>query len=751
MRKPVKLPGLARGVNRRSPLSNWFPPQVERRIASLPGGRAGTRRRLADLVLVVLAVLGPGVPLRTAAAQDESRRVVRGLRFEGNHALGAQTLERAIGTTNSSWFARAWPVRWIGLGQKRYFDETEFRRDVLRLQVLYKRSGFPDVQVDTLVRRTDHDVFLTFRITEGRPILVDSLEITGLDSVPRWVRRAALVDLPLRQGDVFNRYLMQATADSITQRLQNRGYPGATVYTSFESTREGYRAHVTLDVQPGHPAVFGAVRVEGTRRLDPAVARDLLVARPGRRYSEDELIQSQRNLYKSDLVRSATVAIDSADYQPGQDSVPLVVRLSESPPYRVTASTGYATTECFRAAAAWTARNFLGRGRLFELSGQASRLGVGRPFDFGAERNICSASAEDTIGSAKFNYQLSATVRRPAFLSPNNALALSLFGERRSEFKVYLRQDVGASVEFTHETPRRRMPLSLTYSLSYGSTEATAASFCAFFNACTPDVIDQLRQRRLLAALTARARRQRTNSPIDPSRGYNTTFEVTYASKLIGSSPLQQFTRLLADAAWYRPLGRDVVLTWRLRGGLIFSPTVAVGSQTNAFVPPEQRFYAGGPNDVRGFPRNELGPIVYVVSQSALQAAGSVDALSPDSVQVAPTGGNTLVVANVELRLPSPVFPSRTRLAAFVDAGSLWERGRTDLVPARLRITPGVGVRVGTPLGPARLDVAYNPYLLPPGALYQTDPAGGLTLVQDRFQLRQGRRFTFQFSVGQPF
>ena len=59
----------------------------------------------------------------------------------------------AISTTNSSWFARAFLIRSLGLGEKRTFDEQEFKRDVVRLVVLYRRSGYPQVQIDTLVRR----------------------------------------------------------------------------------------------------------------------------------------------------------------------------------------------------------------------------------------------------------------------------------------------------------------------------------------------------------------------------------------------------------------------------------------------------------------------------------------------------------------------------------------------------------------------------------------------------------------------
>jgi outer membrane protein insertion porin family len=702
----------------------------------------------------LVTLIGLAAP-RPAPAQAPLR-VVRQLKFEGNASIDKATLAAAIGTTKSTWFATSPLVRWLGLGAKRYFDETEFRRDVLRLEVLYKRSGFPDVVVDTVVRRTDRDAYVTFRIKEGRPVLVTAFAINGLDSLPERARTRLLLDLPLHQGDVFNRYYMQATADSIALRLKNRGFPEAAVYAGFVSNREQYTADVTLDVAPGQRARFSSIRVEGVQRLDSAVVRNLLVARPGRPYSRDELFQSQRNLYKSDLVRSATVAIDSANYTPG-DSVPLLVRVGESPPFRLRAGVGYATTECFRTRADWTVRNFFGQGRVFDLAGNISGIGVGRPFGFGLGSNLCSVAAEDSIGSVRFNYTLSATVRRPAFLSPNNTLSLTAFAERRAEFKVYVRSDIGTTIEVARETPRRLYPVSLGYTISYGSTEATPASFCAFFNACTPDVIAQLQQRRLLAALTGRISRPRANSPIDPTRGSNATLEVTYASKLIGSSPLQQFTRVLADAAWYRSLGGDVVLTWRLRGGLIFSPTVTLGTQTNtAFVPPEQRFYAGGPNDVRGFGRNQLGPVVYVVTSTALARAGTPDKLSPDSVQVSPTGGNTLAVGNVELRLPSPIFPGRMRLAAFVDAGMLWERSQTDIAPARLRLTPGLGLRIATPLGPARLDVAYNPYALLPGALFKTDSTGALTKVQDGFSVDRrshlfGIPLTVQFSVGQPF
>ena len=113
------------------------------------------------------AALALALAAAPAVAQAQNGdRVVRKLDFEGNKAIADEVLATAIATTNSSWFARAFLFRWLGLGEKRYFDEQEFRRDVVRLDVFYRRSGYPHVQVDTAVRRTAQNVYITFKVVE---------------------------------------------------------------------------------------------------------------------------------------------------------------------------------------------------------------------------------------------------------------------------------------------------------------------------------------------------------------------------------------------------------------------------------------------------------------------------------------------------------------------------------------------------------------------------------------------------------
>jgi outer membrane protein assembly factor BamA len=147
------------------------------------------------------------------------------------------------------------------------------------------------------------------------------------------------------------------------------------------------------------------------------------------------------------------------------------------------------------------------------------------------------------------------------------------------------------------------------------------------------------------------------------------------------------------------------VFAWRIHAGAILPRNIDLSGQQVGYVPPDQRFYGGGPNSVRGYGLNEMGPRVYVISDTSNAALVDSTAAPENKVWrgvfTAPTGGNTLIVLNAELRLPSPVLPQRMRLGIFVDAGQVWERGSEAFPISGLRITPGAGVRFATPLGPS--------------------------------------------------
>src|SRR5690606_36520867 len=136
--------------------------------------------------------------------------------------------------------------------------------------------------------------------------------------------------------------------------------------------------------------------------------------------------------------------------------------------------------------------------------------------------------------------------------------------------------------------------------------------------------------------------RDRSNSVLDPTEGYVLRAGLGWATSAVGSQVT--FLRGVAEGAAYEPFGSGSVLALHPRLGSFFgTASLAPGSE---FIPPEERFFAGGATTVRGYNRNELGPGVYIASGPAFT--------DTTTITFSPTGGTRLLVANAEVRFPAP-------------------------------------------------------------------------------------------------
>ncbi len=711
-------------------------------------------RQLRALAAVLLVAVSAAAPL-PLAAQQEQQRVVRGLSFEGNHALDDYTLSTAISTSNSSWFARAFLIRSFGLGEKRSFNELEFRRDVIRLLLLYRQSGYMNAVVDTIVRREDRDVYVTFRIYEGEPVRLTKLDVLGFDSVGNVA--ALKRSLPLQVGDPFNRFLFQASADTIVSGLRNRGYPFGTVLRNFDVDAAALTAQATLEAVPGPQVRIGEVVITGADQVDTATVRRMLSVKPNDWFRQDQLYQTQRDLYGLGMFRSVNVVLaDTVPPPPGDSTVRVLVRVSDAPHHRIRIGGGYGSIDCFRFQGGWTAYDFFGGARTLDLTGQLSKIGAGFPTDAGFRENVCRFLRDDQTSDTA-NYNATVTLRQPAFLSPRHTASFAVFAERRSEFKAYTRQAIGSNLGVTFNA-RRDVPVTVGYSYSVGRTTADPAVYCSVFLLCNASDQGFLANRRAFGAVRISGIRGRVNSVLDPSGGSLMQITLVHASRYVLSDSLYEFNRGELDVAKYYSLSRRSVLAWRIRGGTILPQRITLLGKPTRFVPPDQRFYAGGPNSVRGYALNELGPRVYVTDSIEVQGTDT----SYRNLHASPTGGNTVFTANLELRVATPIFPERVRLGLFVDVGQVWERGDTLTPVSGVRVTPGLGLRFITPLGPVRLDATYNGYPQEPGPLYLlnttnksltavTDTAGNQVTLRPTVPRGFWRRVVVQFAVGQAF
>ncbi|HMA24303.1 MAG TPA: BamA/TamA family outer membrane protein, partial [Gemmatimonadaceae bacterium] len=393
--------------------------------------------------------------------------------------------------------------------------------------------------------------------------------------------------------------------------------------------------------------------------------------------------------------------------------------------------------DCFRVNALYTDKNFLDAGHHLELTGRVSKLGYGEPTRSPATRNLCYRSLldQDSVASSKLNYYTGATVREPTLFGTHWVPSYSLYTERRGEWKAYLRTtEVGGQFSATRNVGIG-MPFRVGYTFEVGRTLAEPAVLCAQFSRC--DALQQadVQKRLRLAVASAALQRIRTDNPVEPTRGYVIGGEVRGSSRRIGSDPSLQFLKGTADGSWYHKLHSRVVFAGRVRGGIIGGG--ASQDSGAKLPPPQERLYAGGATSVRGFQQNELGPLVYLISRSDLDSVKFTDPTAAAYAWVAkpgvrafrsiPVGGNFLFVANAELRVRDPFFPALLEYVPFLDAGTVQQVGAHNLTLSRLSYTPGLGIRVFSPIGPIQLNVGYNPYGGRPGTAYFASPVDART------------------------
>lgn len=690
--------------------------------------------------LVSLAMLLPASSARGQECAPGDRQV-RSLQFVGNRTFPDDKLSLYVTTTPSSFARRHFRI----IGTKRCYPVNGLGPDVANLKAYYGANGFYDARVDTVVRSVGKDVVdVTFRIDEGPPMRLDSLEITGLDSV----RDSARVtrDLALMVGGRFGRLQMGTDIDSITSRLRNVGYPRAEVFSAYNTHTQTHTAEVRLDVETGPLSRIGAIHVNSTSQsggppeIDTAVVRHLLGFSSGDRYSDDALLNGQRNLYNLGTYRHVGVEPDSANRADSLTDVNVDLREDYLHQYDI--DEGWATLDCFRVNAQYTDKNFLEQARRLDLTARLSKIGYGSPLASAETRNLCYRPQldQDSIASSKVNYRLSAAMRQPTLFGTHWVPAYSAYTERRGEYRAYLRTTyVGGDASATRNIGVG-MPLRVGYTMELGKTEAQPATLCAVFFRCTVEEQDALERTLRLAVASVSLQRNRVDSPIEPTTGYTIGGELRGAAKFIGSDPSEQFAKGTVDMAGYKALGRSVVAAFRISGGLVRAPSDTNGSR----VPPQERLYAGGSNSVRGFGQNLMGPLVYLMDSTKftvthIDSVTSVYVLKQADEQPSktpiPVGGNAVFVFNAELRVRDPFFPDLIEYVPFVDGGQVWSQipnvKNFHLLKSVL-VTPGLGIRISTPVGPIQLSLGYNSHPNQPGPAYfaaPVDAAGHAPLI----------------------
>ncbi|HMG12819.1 MAG TPA: POTRA domain-containing protein, partial [Gemmatimonadaceae bacterium] len=383
-------------------------------------------------IYTTLAFLAAFFGVNSAYAQDiECQRgdlEVFRLVFEGNHAFSDADLAKIIVTAPSAW-ARRYLL--LPFTVKHCLDRAELPNDRARLIIFYRRRGYPKATVDTAVKElAPRAVEVRFTINEGPPMFLRSFVVSGLDSIPE--RGRITRGLPVRQGGRFDRFALDAAADTVRRRLHNDGYPRADAINRFTVNDTTLSAWDTLYVTPGPRTKIGAVKInviplDSTKgqQIPTRIVRRIMGLDSGELFREDEIIDAQRALYQTEAYQHVSITPDSN----ADTLITLYTNLAEAQMHAARVGAGYGTLDCFRVTSEYTDYNFVNGARRFDLTARVSKIGIGKPLDWAP--GLCPNAKKDVF-SNRLNYYVGATLRQSVFLGLRTVPTITVYSQRVS-------------------------------------------------------------------------------------------------------------------------------------------------------------------------------------------------------------------------------------------------------------------------------------------------------------------------------
>ena len=603
-----------------------------------------------------------------------------------------------------------------------YLDRTEFRRDVLRIRVFYWERGYREAKVDTsITAHSGGGVTVKFAVTEGPPTTVGRLEI-DYDSTLISDRRRKSLTL-LRAGHPLDLLLLDSTRVQFRNAMWDLGYGDAAVDTSVTVDAAARDATVSLRVIPNWKTIVGPISVSGNTQVATKTILGTISLHEGQPFKRTDMLESQQSLYRLNLFRRATIAASA----PGDSVKPVRISVDEAPEREAQIGGGFNNVDFFQLQGRFSHYNFLGGARTLDLQTTFSNLLAPQLHGRGIFRDPVSGLFDSPARFLQPTWDASIDFRQPALLGHSSvSFGLGTFAHRRQAPGVFIDRGYGAAATLTR-TVIPRAPVSLVYRYEISRVEASDVYYCVDFGVCDTPTISALRTHSSLSPLTLTGFIDRTDAAFDPTRGYLAHADFEIASPATLSD--YRYARAYVDIARYMHLGQNLrqVLAGHLQFGIV-RPL-----NTGDPIHPRKRFYAGGPQSVRGYGENQLGPRVLTIDSASLRGVSvngadttyrcapttpirdcnpNVAGLNDGSFQPQPLGGTSLVGGSIEYR-----FPLWLKLdgAVFVDGAVVGENTLQTLQDIRTltrgtgAITPGFGARYRSAVGPIRVDIGINP------------------------------------------
>lgn len=632
-------------------------------------------------------------------AQGDDRIELSSISFVGNETFSDADLKAVIQSEESPMWLWTFLNSFTFLGSPpNYFDSTSISVDVISLKSFYAVKGFfkAEINYSFVIDTSGKSADLIYTIKENSPFTFNSVRFPGLEKLNDWIKSNIAEYMDYALGERYSQQNVQKKNDEIITYLKNNGYLFAAYDSSIVKIDT---SNSSIDLfnyfSTGSFYRYSDIKIEKTGPSSSEVSYDLIKyitnINVGDTYREDEISKSRLRLARTGLFSSINLEGVNRDSIAGKAELQItstVTPLNElSPEIFADNEQGYFN---IGVGASYVRKNFLGDARKLTIRASFTVNDV-------SNINFNSQYFSETFQS---QVELSGIVEQPFLFSRNIAGRLELYLKSYNIESVDY-QNYGANFNTVVDMPTYTFINILSPYLRFDrlNYKIPQLEFIGDTVSVNPTTFT--------ASLGTELGSTKTNDLFYPTAGNIISLITELSSANVkwdvrnnqtGQSELSIdslgfYLKLQLTLGFYFSISRDnqTVFATKFKSGYIYMLSGGQG-----LVSPNQTFFAGGSNSVRGWKSRELIPPdeftnFYPVSLN-------------EELKI--RGGTFLLEGSFEYRRR---FEKDFGFVLFLDYGNTWN-GADQFVWNEVAVAIGTGVRYYSPIAPFRIDFGFKLY-----------------------------------------
>ncbi len=596
------------------------------------------------------------------------------IHFSGNQHVNSLVLRRAM--VNLKPVGIPYSLIFENLFSKT-FDSSKLEEDSERVRQAYRDRGYANAAVETpqtQIRDQGGLNWLTFRprkgkridilmpIEEGARYKLGTITFTGNKAITN--QKALRGTFNMKDGEWFNATAMGKGLDNLKKAYGQLGFInfGAIPRPVYDDQKKS--VSWIIDIDEGKQFYVSRIEFQGNTITRDRVIRRELMLDEGQVYNSQAWEYSLLRLNQLEYFEPLKVDQDTEAHQDAEaGTVDLLLKVKEKGKNSIGLNGGVSGLSGAFLGVNYQTNNFLGLGETLSVQGNLGN--VSRQFTFGFSQPYVH-NRPLNIGFQIFNQKQDFNAAKN--YQATTGASVNLSAAQQSLTQNYNQASTGFNFSVSYPLKRHAFQrLGMTYSLTKSSITAFSTASQTFFQTISfrsgiqgSNALQGIVNSEVSFSYTYNT----VNNPLRPRTGkeYSAVFQFSgiggnlrYVSPFVAYKSFRSMHYLKPD-----PSGRNV-LALRAQLGYIqgFGGDVA---------PPNNRFYAGGEQELRGFDVRGATPYGYVPSRVTVQLTnpdGTCVPRDPNNPQlnqciqvplpvygIASIGGDTSLTANAEYRIP---------------------------------------------------------------------------------------------------